>query len=117
VQVGGKAPAGALPAALAGLVPHENNSTATPLPSPTASTGEASTSTVVPSPATASPSPSPSPATASPTGAEPVAAPIAKRQVQTLEDGPGSEDPAVVEAWIKAVVNKLAADEGLPAYY
>jgi hypothetical protein len=117
VQVGGKAPAGALPASLADLVPHENNSTTTPLPSPAAPTNGAPTSTVVVSPTAASSLPPP--ATASPTGAAtvPVVAPIAKRQVQTLENGPGSEDPAVVEAWIKAMVNKLANDKGLPNYY
>ncbi|KAF9548894.1 hypothetical protein EC957_005246 [Mortierella hygrophila] len=114
VQIGGKAPASALPAGLAGLVPADtNNSTSTALPSPTvtATTSDASTSTATAS-ATNSASPSPTIAT---TGA--ATEPIVKRQVQTLEDGPGSEDPAVVEAWIKAVVNKLAADQGLPAYY
>ncbi|KAG0047235.1 hypothetical protein BGZ89_005006 [Linnemannia elongata] len=113
VQVGGKAPAGALPAGLAGLVHDDtNNSTTTALPSPTTTTttGEASTST-----ATASTTGSASAPTATATGA--ATEPIVKRQVQTLEDGPGSEDPAVVEAWIKAMVNKLAADQGLPPYY
>ncbi|KAF9084555.1 hypothetical protein BGX23_010420 [Mortierella sp. AD031] len=121
VQVGGKAPAGALPAGLADLVPHENNSTSSALPSPTATTAtDGATSTVVsaspsPSASSSSTSTSGSPASASPTGA--AAGPVEKRQVQTLENGPGSEDPAVVEAWIKAMVNKLAADQGLPAYY
>jgi len=113
VQVGGKAPAGALPAALA--PPNSSNSTVSAVPSPTAATtteSAASTSTSVPS-TTASPSP----ASASPTTTGAAAEPIVKRQVQSLESGPGSEDPAVVEAWIKAMVNKLAADQGLPAYY
>ena len=111
VQVGGKAPAGALPPSLAGLVHDNSTSTARPSPTATATTGDASTSTATAS-ATDSASPAP---TATTTGA--ATEPIVKRQVQTLEDGPGSEDPAVVEAWIKAVVNKLAIDQGLPAYY
>ncbi|KAI1315894.1 hypothetical protein EDD11_000208 [Mortierella claussenii] len=31
--------------------------------------------------------------------------------------GPTSTDPVVLEAWLKAMVNKLALDEGLPAPY
>lgn len=115
VQVGGKAPAGALPPSLAGLLPHDesNNSTSTVLPTTTTAssttTGEASTST-----ASASASDSASPV---PTTTDTATEPIVKRQIQSLENGPGSEDPAVIEAWIKSVVNKLATDEGLPAYY
>ncbi|KAF9930757.1 hypothetical protein FBU30_011293 [Linnemannia zychae] len=113
VQVGGKAPAGALPPSLSRLMPGgESNSTSSALPLPTSS--DASTSTTVPASVSASASASAAP---SPTSTAGASGPIAKRQIQSLEDGPGSEDPAVVEAWIKAVVNKLAADGGLPAFY
>ncbi|KAG0305312.1 hypothetical protein BGZ97_001149 [Linnemannia gamsii] len=114
VQVGGKAPAGALPASLADLLPKDgsNNSTSTVLPTVTATSTTIGEATATAPTASASDSTTPAPTTTSAATET-----IAKRQVQSLEAGPGSEDPAVVEAWIKAMVNKLAVDEGLPAYY
>ncbi|KAF9900680.1 hypothetical protein BX616_002526 [Lobosporangium transversale] len=73
-----------------------------PAPEPVTTTEEA------PAPVT----PSPEPST---TGDAPI---VAKRQDVPPSLGnliPSSEDPAVIEAWLKALANKLALDEGLPA--
>ncbi|KAG0013358.1 hypothetical protein BGZ82_002154 [Podila clonocystis] len=113
VTVGGKAPAGALPPAL--QPPTTNTTASETLPTPT--TASAVPTTVVET--TASPTTTTfttiggaSP-TASPTAA--VANMLTKRQMQILEEVPASQDPAVVEAWLKLVVNKLALDSGVAA--
>ncbi|KAG0324644.1 hypothetical protein BG000_002135, partial [Podila horticola] len=56
-------------------------------------------------------SPSPTPKSTS----SAVAEALTKRQVQMLQEVPSSQDPAVVEAWLKLVVNKLALDGGIAA--
>ncbi|KAF9421486.1 hypothetical protein BGZ94_008824 [Podila epigama] len=138
VTVGGEAPAGALPAGLlpSGLLPSPSVS-ASPLPSvsvsPSVSVAPSVTVSAEPSPTTAPTvevTPTTAPAQVAPTPAasadvsaesSPVpsaasaASGLTKRQVQILEEVPSSEDPAVIEAWLKSVVNKLALDEGLAA--
>ncbi|KAF8944808.1 hypothetical protein BGZ52_010253 [Haplosporangium bisporale] len=115
VTVGGKAPAGALPPAL--QPPTTTNTTET-LPTsatsgvPTA-TSEVPTTTVVETTASHATTARSSSPTASPTAA--VANMLTKRQMQILQEVPASQDPAVVEAWLKAVVNKLALDDGVSA--
>ncbi|KAI9242728.1 hypothetical protein MVEG_09075 [Podila verticillata NRRL 6337] len=115
VTVGGKAPAGALPPAL--QPPTTTNTTET-LPTsatsgvPTA-TSEVPTTTVVETTASHATTARSSSPTASPTAA--VANMLTKRQMQILQEVPASQDPAVVEAWLKAVVNKLALDDGVAA--
>ncbi|KAG0290199.1 hypothetical protein BGZ97_006241, partial [Linnemannia gamsii] len=43
---------------------------------------------------------------------------IAKRQAASiLETGPLDQSPEQIEAWLKAMVNNLAVNEGLPAPY
>ncbi|KAG0302815.1 hypothetical protein BGZ98_007205 [Dissophora globulifera] len=53
--------------------------------------------------------------TAAPTAT--IVAPVKRQDLDILGGiaGPGSQDPAVVEAWFKAVVNKLNLDAGKPA--
>ncbi|KAF8926111.1 hypothetical protein BGZ58_000180 [Dissophora ornata] len=127
VQINGKAPDGAMSQLL-------NSTTTTPLPSTTPSatpssinttTIGAGTSTVsVPAVSTSTKEPpktttpavqaTPKPTTTSKASGLPV---ISKRQAQVLESAPSDTSPEVVEAWVKAMVNKLAQDEGLPPPY
>ncbi|KAG9069218.1 hypothetical protein KI688_010115 [Linnemannia hyalina] len=114
-------PAGAvLPAALGGpaAVPETNttttatepSTTATPLPEqPTVTPTTADTTTV---PATATASPTTTVAAVTP-------AVIVKRQAapSILETGPLDQSPEQIEAWLKAVVNNLAVNQGLAAPY
>ncbi|KAG0334092.1 hypothetical protein BG004_000562 [Podila humilis] len=40
---------------------------------------------------------------------------LAKRQAQIMTEAPTSQDPAVIEAWLKHLANKLALEGGAPA--
>ncbi|KAG0018124.1 hypothetical protein BGZ81_010390 [Podila clonocystis] len=121
VTVGGKAPAGALPPAL--LPPTTNTTsiasattiaTATdviPTITTTTTAAEVAPTTTTTTTTTKADSSSPTPKS-TPSA---VAEALTKRQVQMLEEVPSSQDPAVVEAWLKLVVNKLALDDGVAA--
>ncbi|KAF9298018.1 hypothetical protein BGZ74_009545 [Mortierella antarctica] len=117
VTVGGKAPAGALPPA---LLPPTTNTTSTasgittatatdvsPTTTATPTTAAEVTTTIATTATTETPSPK--------STSSAVAEALTKRQVQTLQEVPESQDPTVVEAWLKLVVNKLALDDGIAA--
>ncbi|KAG0024817.1 hypothetical protein BGZ82_010352, partial [Podila clonocystis] len=112
VTVGGKAPAGALPPA---LLPPTTNTTSIASATATVTATDViptiATTTTTTTTTTEAGSPSPTPKSTSSAAAEA----LTKRQVQTLEEVPSSQDPAVVEAWLKLVVNKLALDDGIAA--
>ncbi|KAG0335580.1 hypothetical protein BG004_008396 [Podila humilis] len=97
VAVGGHAPAGALPQAI-----QPDNTATTP--------AEASPTTAEASPTT---QPEATTTTTVAEEAKPTAPALTKRQMEILTERPSSQDPAVVEAWLKAVVNKLAIDDGI----
>lgn len=114
VAVNGKAPAGVLPPA---LQPPTTNTTASgALPTPTTAPEVPTTvveTTTSPTDTTTTTTTEVASPTASPTPA--VASMLTKRQMQILEEVPASQDPAVVEAWLKLVVNKLALEDGVAA--
>ncbi|KAG0210313.1 hypothetical protein BGX28_009469 [Mortierella sp. GBA30] len=117
LQIGGKAPEGALPPGLG----HGNSTTTTAPASPEVTAPATTTAIVVPT-YTAPSQPGVTKTEGAPTPektAAPTTAPsIAKRQLpQVLESTPSDLSPAGVEAWIKGMVNKLAQDQGLPAPY
>ncbi|KAG0247962.1 hypothetical protein BG011_000670, partial [Mortierella polycephala] len=123
VQVGGKAPSPSdLPPALGGTLGMNTTTTAaapevtpTSTASPTLSPEPISTTTEAPveKPSEVPTSVASAPAAATSTVATPET--IEKRQDQILQGGPSSMSPDVVEAWVKAMVNKVAQEEGLPA--
>ncbi|KAG0057609.1 hypothetical protein BGZ83_006982 [Gryganskiella cystojenkinii] len=111
VQVGGNVPKSMLPPALGG--PQNNTMTA-----PSATTTDAATvTTEVPAkPTTTDAAPAKPTTEAGKPTTTPItthAADVTKRQVQTLGDTPTDQSPAAVELWLKAIINKLAADDGV----
>ncbi|KAF9981330.1 hypothetical protein BGZ75_007419 [Mortierella antarctica] len=137
VQVGGKAPEGALGPILGGnstsIVP--TATVTSEIVSPTASVEPTATEPAATQPPKVEPTtvkaddPEPTSAKGEPTGKAPEPTSsgpaIEKRQApapapgtpQLLGSQPSSTSPDVVEAWIKAMVNKIAMDDGLPAPY
>ncbi|KAF9979715.1 hypothetical protein BGZ75_009304 [Mortierella antarctica] len=109
VQVGGKAPAGALPPSLGG-----SGNTTTIAPEVTATSSVPSPTNVAEEPSATKTVDATSAAPAAPTGP----ATIEKRQLpQILESVPTDLSPEGVEAWIKGMVNKIAQDQGIAAPY
>ncbi|KAI7819239.1 hypothetical protein BC939DRAFT_268343 [Gamsiella multidivaricata] len=138
VQINGKAPAGALPPQLGGqsvanatattLVPTASTETSATVsasasttdvpkvskPTETTETTETTTTTTQPE---IEPTKEPTKTTTTATAVKTRLPVVGKRQVQVLENGPSDTSPEVVEAWIKAMVNKIAQDDGLPPPY
>ncbi|KAF9130327.1 hypothetical protein BGX30_013564, partial [Mortierella sp. GBA39] len=117
-----KPPGAVLPPALGGpaAVPTANTTTTT------TTTTEPSTATTLPEQPTATPTTAdtitaPASATASPTTTVAAVAPatVVKRQAapSILETGPLDQSPEQIEAWLKAMVNNLAVNQGLAAPY
>ncbi|GJJ76993.1 hypothetical protein EMPS_09352 [Entomortierella parvispora] len=120
VQVGGKVPASDLPPALGG--PQNGTTTAAPsatsaassIPTP-AATSQAAMPTTADATATTTEAAKPTETSGTTPSAAASAPGMEKRQLVTaFGETPADRTPEAVEAWIKAVVNKLAADEGIP---
>ncbi|KAF9926523.1 hypothetical protein FBU30_003926 [Linnemannia zychae] len=108
-----KPPGAVLPPQLGGpaVAP---NATVSATPSPSASVSASISPSATPS-SSASTSESASTSASPSASASSVPVPVQKRQASILETGPLDQSPEQVEAWLKAMVNKLAADEGVPA--
>ncbi|KAG0051481.1 hypothetical protein BGZ83_003725 [Gryganskiella cystojenkinii] len=123
VQIGGQVPKSALPPALGGTAPTGTStvtgtatSTATTVAGTTTETAAPTTTTTT----TTTQAAAPTTEAAKPSSTETSNAPVAKRQAPVALDTsgaatPSSQDPTIVEAWLKAVINKLAADDGVAA--
>jgi len=115
VQVGGQVPKSALPPALGGTAP-TGTSTVTNSATVTATTGAATTTEATAPTATTTHAAEPTTTAATPSSTQTSSAPVAKRQAPVSDAAtPSSQDPAIVEAWLKAVINKLATDDGVAA--
>ncbi|GJJ75771.1 hypothetical protein EMPS_08129 [Entomortierella parvispora] len=126
VQVGGDVPQSALPTTSSSATATGSASTsiaASAVPSATAPATTEAAATTTEAAATTTAHASAEPTTSSTPEKSASAAPLAKRQSTSTSTGvtdgsaPASMDPDVVEAWLKAVINNLAVQEGLAAPY
>ncbi|KAF9426865.1 hypothetical protein BGZ94_005885 [Podila epigama] len=121
VSVQGKAPLGIVPALLAPLFPAPEPPKPAPAP-PAPPVAPPAAPATAPSPPAPIPVESPAQSTNSNTDSTANSntdmspspkATLTKRQIDILQAAPSSQDPIVIEAWLKAIVNNLALDQGV----